>query len=122
MTNIRIFENLKSLSKAGLLNYNNLKYCGPILLFKLNESSTFQEIKKSCCDLWNVSHSFYSLYDDSFNNLDCVSGSKLNDFFANYEALDKTLKPGEVCFYLLENLKNQNGYLDCQMACKYNLN
>jgi hypothetical protein len=92
------------------------------LLYKLSESSTLQEIKKSCCQLWNVSNSFYSLYDDSFNNLECVSTSKVNDFFANYEIIDKTLKPGEVCFYLLENLKNQNGYLDTQMACKTQLN
>ena len=100
-----------------LLNYYKLRPCGPILLFKLNENSTLNEIKNSCCDLWVLNKSLYSLYDDSFCNLECISSAKLNDIFLNYEPSDKTLKPGEVCFYLMENLKNQNGFLNSQMAC-----
>lgn len=94
-----------------------MKYCGPLLLFKLTENSTISEIKRKACELWNLNPSFYSLYDDAFNNLECVSLGKLSDFFINYEPLDKTLKPGEVCFYLMENLKSQNSFLDSQMAC-----
>lgn len=109
-----LFENLKNLSKIGRLNYYNLKPCGPVLMFRVNMSSTFDEIRRKSCDIWSINASTYSLYDDSFNNLECCMDSNINDFFASYQPLDSTLEQGQVCFYLIEKLKNQRELLESQ--------
>ena len=111
---------MKSLSKIGKLNFAFLKTCGPILVFRIIESSTFDEIKKVSCETWNVNIGNYSIYDDSFNNMDCCLNTKLTSFFSTYLPYDRSLKPGEVCFYLFEKLKHQGGILDSQLACKIN--
>ena len=110
---------MKKLSKIGKLNFSHLKPCGPLLVFRLIETSTFQDFKRVSCEIWNVSSSSYALYDDAFNNLDCCLNTKLTDFFATYETFDKSLKPGEVIFYLFEKLKTQNGFLDSQLSCNF---
>ena len=109
---------MKSLSKIGKLNFTYLRNCGPLLVYRVIESSTFAVIKRVACETWSLNVSNYSLYDDSFNNMDCCLSSKLTDFFLTYEPYDKSLKPGEVCFYLFEKLKHQTGFLDSQLACK----
>ena len=106
---------MKNLSKSGLLNYRGLKSCGPILLFKLTEYSTFSQIKSRSCDIWNLNSSQYSLYDDSICNLDCLAENKISDFFDDYALYDKTLKNGEICLYLIINLNKQTVYLDSQI-------
>ena len=108
---------MKSISKIGKLNFTYLKPCGPLLVFRIIETSTFFEIKKVSCDTWNLNSSNYSLYDDAFNNMDCCLSTKLCDFFLTYEPYDRSLKPGEVCFYLFEKLKHQTSFLDSQVSC-----
>jgi hypothetical protein len=109
---------MKNLAKIGRLNYYNLKPCGPILMYRISLTSTFDEVIKKCCDIWNLSHASYSLYDDSFNNLECCNDSKINDFFASYQPHDPTLGQGQIVFYLVEKLKNQKELLDSQDKCK----
>ena len=117
-----MFENLKNLSKIGRLNYANLKSCGPILLYRLNEDITFEQVKRKCADIWSINIATYSLYDDSFNNLECCSGSKIPEFFNSYQSHDNTFGPGQVCFYMIEKQKHQRDLLDSQDKCKYNFN
>jgi hypothetical protein len=88
-------------------------------MFRINLLSNFVEIMKKCCDIWNLSPSAYSLYDDSFNNLECCNDSKINDFFASYQPHDPTLGQGQVVFYLVEKLKHQKELLDTQDKCKF---
>ena len=112
-----MFENMKSLSKIGKLNFTYLKPCGPLLIFRIIEYTNFFDIKKASCDIWNINISNYSLYDDAFNNMDCCLNTRLSDFFLTFEPHDKSLKPGEVCFYIFEKLKNQASFLDTQVNC-----
>ncbi len=87
-------------------------------MFRINVTSTFEEIRKKCCDVWTLSTSAYCLYDDSFNNLECCNDSKVNDFFSSYMPHDPTLGQGQVVFYLIEKLKHQRELLDSQDKCK----
>ncbi len=89
-------------------------------MFRINLTSTFDEIKKKCCEIWSISSSAYSLYDDSFNNLECCYESKVNEFFSSYIPQDSTLGHGQVVFYLIEKLKHQKDLLDSQEKCKFN--
>lgn len=59
-----------------------------------------------------------TLYDDGFNNLDCVQNAFVVEFFNGFSAIDKTFKTGEICFYLFDNVKNQKELLDPQEKCK----
>jgi hypothetical protein len=59
----------------------------------------------------------YSIYDDSFNNLDCCDNCLIHEFFNSYQSYDNTLKQGEICFYLIEKLKNQKELLETQNKC-----
>lgn len=108
-----MFENLRSLSKLGKLNYNSLKSCGPVMMFKVNYESTFDDILKKCIDIW-TNNSNFSLYDDAFNNLDLCGNITINDFFYNFYPTDTTLKQGEVVFYMIEKLVNQKCLLESQ--------
>jgi hypothetical protein len=110
---------MKSISKIGKLNFTYLKPCGPILVFRIVESTTFQDLKKYSCESWNINISNYSLYDDAFNNMDCCINTKLTDFFLSYEAYDNSLKSGEVCFYIFEKIKFQTSLLDSQINCNH---
>ncbi len=108
-----MFDNLKNLSRLGKLTYHNLKSCGPIMMFKINIDTTFDEILRKCIELW-TNNSNFSLYDDSFNNLDCCGSCSINDFFFNYQPSDNSLKQGEVIFYMIEKLVNQKSLLESQ--------
>ncbi len=118
ITDINVFENLKSLSKKGKLNYNTLKPCGPILMIRITTESSFLDLKKTACSIWNLSDVAYSLYDDSFNNLECNNSSFMTEFFSTYDTVDRTLDRGQVCFYLIEKLNTQRDLLGSQSRCK----
>jgi hypothetical protein len=96
------------------LHYNNLEECGPVLPVKINCESTFAEIKQKCCETWSLNNSIYTLYDDAFNNLDCCSLTAMNEFFNSFQPWDQLLGPGQVCFYLIEKMKNQKDLIDSQ--------
>lgn len=83
------------------------------MMFKISLESTFDDILKKCLEIWS-NNSNFSLYDDSFNNLDCCGNLPINDFFVNYQPSDTTLKHGEVVFYLVEKLVNQKQLLESQ--------
>jgi hypothetical protein len=87
------------------------------MMFRINLGSTFDDLKRKSCEIWGLNPSTYSLYDDSFNNLECCDHSFINEFFNSYQSYDNTLKPGEVCFYLIEKLKNQRDLIDSQDKC-----
>lgn len=57
----------------------------------------------------------YNIYDDSFNNLESIKNQKLKSFFKFYEPTDKTLKEGEVTFFMMEKMKNQKVILESQL-------
>jgi len=61
-----------------------------------------------------------NLYDDGFNNLECCQNAYVVEFFNAFTPIDKTFKAGEICFYLLDNFKNQKELLDPQEKCKNN--
>lgn len=103
------------MSKIGRLNYYFLKPCGPLMMFRINLTSTFEDVKKTCCEIWSLNPSTYSIYDDAFNNLECCNNSLIHEFFNSYQPHDHTLKPGEICFYLVEKLKHQRELLDMQV-------
>lgn len=87
-------------------------------MFKINLDTRFSEIKKKCCDVWNLSHTESTLYDDGFNNLECCLNSLVLEFFYCYSPVDKTFKNGEICFYLIDRLKAQKEILEAQEKCK----
>lgn len=109
-----LFENLKSLSKNGILNYSSLKECGPYLIFRLTSDSIFNDIKEKSCSIWGVPMKSFSLYDDTFNNMECTMDSKIQEYFSFYQPTDNTLPVGHACFYLVEKLKQQTGLLSIQ--------
>lgn len=114
---IRLEENLLNLSKVKRLNYYSLKNAGPLLLFRINSETTFDELKTKACALWMLNQSTYSIYDESFNNCDCCLDLTFCDFFLSYRIFDKMLKPGEVVFYLMEKTKRQKALTTEQMRC-----
>jgi hypothetical protein len=79
-------------------------------MFRILESTTFDEIKDFCCNQWALRSVNYTLYDDSFNNLDTCSNLTVNEVFSYYNQTDTTFYPG-VCFYLIDKLKNQTELL-----------
>jgi len=105
------------------LGVYHLREHGPILLFRLLKDTKLINIKDACCKYWvyflfeikNINSVTYNLYDDSFNNLEtCKEEVGLTEFFEHYEPTDKTLKEGEITFYLIEKLKIQKCILDSQ--------
>ena len=82
-------------------------------MFKVNLETTFDDILRKCIEIWS-NNSNFSLYDDSFNNLDCCGSCQINDFFVNYQPSDNTLKQGEVVFYMIDKLVNQRNLLESQ--------
>jgi hypothetical protein len=95
------------------------------LVLRLDENSTFNEIKKKCCKIWSLNDQVYSLYDDAFNNLECCSMEKtgketinINEFFNSHKTYDNTIKDSQVVFYLIEKLKLQRELLESQKRCK----
>lgn len=109
-----LFENLKSISKIGKLNYDSLKNCGPYLVFRLTSDSKFVDVKQKACSMWGVPDSSYSLYDDMFISMECVNEANIQAYFSFYQPTDSTLPPGHACFYLMEKLKNQKSLLETQ--------
>lgn len=119
-----MFDNLKELATHNRLSYKNLKDCGPILVFRLDKISTFNEIKSKCCKIWSLNEQVYALYDDAFNNLECCTNDNqadntdINEFFSSYKPSDQTVNNNQVVFYLIEKLKLQRELLDSQKRCK----
>lgn len=109
-----LYDNLKSLSRIGKLNYDSLKQCGPYLLFRLTEDSKFSEIKVKSCSVWGLPEKTYSLYDDTFNNMEAAKDSNIQAYFSFYQPADSTLPSGHAVFYLIEKLKQQKGLLNVQ--------
>lgn len=112
---LNTFQCLQKLSNNGKLNYQVLKSCGSTLMFKIDHSTSFDEVEKKCCDVWGLNREAHCLYDDAFNNIGSCSLVSVNDFFSNYHPSDITLRPGEVVLYYVESLKNQNILMDCQI-------
>lgn len=112
---INTFQTLQKLSALGKLNYQCLKNCGPLLMFKIDLETTFNDIAKKSCDIWSINRDSYSIYDEGFNNLDSCNYIYLNTFFQSYNPVDNTLKPGEVVIYFIEKLKNQTNLLESQI-------
>jgi len=112
-------EIFSKMSKINLLNVYQLRECGPILIFRLLNDTKLEEIKAACCRYWNITNYLYNMYDDSFNNLESCNKTSLSEFFFNYEPTDKTLKEGEVTFYMIEKLKVQKTILDSQIQSNY---
>lgn len=109
-----LYDNLKSLSRIGKLNYGSLKQCGPYLLFRLTDKSKFNEIKDKSCAVWGIPQRTYSLYDDTFNNMEAAKDSNIQEYFTFYQPTDSTLPSGHAVFYLIEKLKQQKGLLNVQ--------
>ena len=109
-----IFENLEALSANGKLSYNALKNFGPILIFQIQQDTTFEDLLKKSCSIWSINTENVSLYDEAFNNMDLVNKVLINEFFINYNPIDSSLKPGEIVFYMIEKLKKQNKLIDFQ--------
>ena len=109
-----LYGNLKSLSRIGKLNYGSLKDCGPYLLFRLTDASKFGEIKKRSCAIWNLKQETYSLYDDTFNNMEVSKDCIIQEYFSFYQPSDSTLPSGHAVFYLIVKLKQQHGLLNVQ--------
>jgi hypothetical protein len=105
-------------SKNGDLQYSFLKNNGNILVFRINLETKFKQIKEKCCEFWLLSEKVMTLYDDAFNNLECCLNAYVLEFFNGFTPTDKSFKQGEICFYLIEKLKNQKELLDTQEKCK----
>ena len=109
-----LFENLNSIGKIGKLNYNEIKLCGPSLLFKLDSESTLKQIKIASCEIFQLDPEIYNLYDDSFDNLECVLDENIQQYYNYYTPFDQTLPPGQIIVYLIEKLKNQKELISVQ--------
>ena len=59
----------------------------------------------------------YSLYDESFNNMDCLLNKPFYEFFLSYQISDFSALPGEVNFYFIEKFENQQELLNIQEKC-----
>lgn len=109
------FENLFELSNIDKLNYNVLKHSGPLLTFRIERKTTFENLYKKSITFWNLEYESYCLYDENFNNLDCVKGVQINDYVSNYFKTDPSLKKGEFVIYVVKKIKKQTELLDPQI-------
>lgn len=109
------FENLFELSNLNKLNYNVLKHSGPLLTFRIEKKTTFENLFNKSVMFWNLNTESYCLYDENFNNLDCIKGTYVNDYFSSYHKTDISLKNGEFVIYLIEKIKKQTELLEPQI-------
>ena len=109
-----LYENLKALSKIGKLKYSALKSCGPMLFYRLSEHSTFEQLKEKSYAIWGIQNKTLSLYDDTFNNMEMIKDTSIQEYFSYYQPTDPSLPKGYVVLYLLDKLNNQKSLLNIQ--------
>ena len=109
-----LYENLKALSKVGKLKYSSLKTCGPVLFYRLSEHSTFEQLKQKSYDIWGIQSKTLSLYDDTFNNMEMIKDTSVQEYFSYYQPTDPSLPKGYVVLYLIDKLNNQKNLLNVQ--------
>ena len=109
-----LYENLKALSKIGKLKYSALKTCGPMLFYRLSEHSTFEQLKQKSYAIWGIQNKTLSLYDDTFNNMEMIKDTSIQEYFSYYQPTDPSLPKGYVVLYLIDKLNNQKSLLNVQ--------
>ena len=109
-----LYENLKALSKVGKLKYSALKTCGPMLFYRLSEHSTFEQLKEKSYTIWGIQNKTLSLYDDTFNNMEMIKDTSIQEYFSYYQPTDPSLPKGYVVLYLIDKLNNQKSLLNVQ--------
>lgn len=109
-----LYENLKALSKIGKLKYSALKTCGPMLFYRLSEHSTFEQLKEKSYAIWGIQNKTLSLYDDTFNNMEMIKDTSIQEYFSYYQPTDPSLPKGYVVLYLIDKLNNQKSLLNVQ--------